>query len=355
MVHHAVSHAKISQVLHASPLFGALDPEVIEDLTKVLQLRGVHGGDAVIHERESAEEMMFVISGGLRVSRRSANGTRMLYNEIRPGMSFGEAGLILNQPRAADVTAVRDSTLAVLSRVDYLALLTRHPVAINQVFMRCLYNHLRHTEAVAERTHAQTFVVVPLHPDARAAEVAAGLTGAFAKIGRTHHLAPKSDLLQTDGGRNACAPSEQCPAADQDALEEGSDFLVYEAQATPTEWTLKAFRQADQVVFVVNAGASNVLGQLEQRLKERPDFALKRIHLAVLHPADAAAPIDAGEWRTGRTIERIYPLRSQHPGDYARLARFLKGTAVGVVLRWRGQRVCPRGRPARARGSRHCN
>ena len=326
------SRSKIIDVLRASPVFGVLDTAVIRALADVLQLRSVPGGQAVIRERENAEEMIFVISGGLRVSRRDASGKLMLYNEIRPGMSFGESGLILRQPRAADVTAVRDSTLAILSRSDYEDLLIKHPVAINQVFVRTIYNYLRHAEEFAERRHAQTFVVIPLHPEAKAREVAASLVDAFSKVGRAHLLEPPERLTQSQKFRASNIQSEHDRSVYQDALEEESDFLVYEGQATATDWTLQGFRQADQVIFVINAAAPNVVGQLEQRLKEQPDFSMKRMHLAVLHPADADEPGDSNVWRDGRNFERIYPLRSRRKGDFARLARFLTGTAVGVVL-----------------------
>ncbi|MFM6991724.1 MAG: cyclic nucleotide-binding domain-containing protein, partial [Rhodoferax sp.] len=90
-----VSRSKIIDVLLASPVFGKLDRAVIDALANALRLRAVPGGHAVIRENETSNEMLFLISGGLRVSRRDAKGELMLYNEIRPGMSFGEAGLIL--------------------------------------------------------------------------------------------------------------------------------------------------------------------------------------------------------------------------------------------------------------------
>ena len=332
------SHAKIIDVLRASPVFGVLDPVVINALAKVLKLQDFPGGHTVISEREIAEEMLFVISGGLRVSRRDATGKLMLYNEIRPGMSFGEAGLILRQPRAADVTAVRDSTVAVLSRSDYEALLSEYPLPINQVFVRTIYDYLRHAEAVSVRRHAQTFVVIPLHEDAGCHEVASSLARAFSAMGRCHHLVPPAVPSGALSARKAHAPSDQDLATYQDALEEESDFLVYEAQASASDWTLRCFRQADQVIFVARANAPAHESGLERQLKQLPDFAMKRMHLAVLHPADAQAPSDMNAWCLGRTFERIYPLRNQRKPDYSRLARFLTGTAVGVVLGGGGAR-----------------
>ncbi len=338
MISKAESRSKIIDVLRASPVFGKLEDAVVHALADVLRLQQIPGGHNVIREREPSDELLFVISGGLRVSRRDAKGQLLLYNEIRPGMSFGESGLILRQPRAADVTAVRDSVLAVLSRDDFEALLVQYPLAINQVFVRTIYNYLRHAEEVAVRRHAQTFVVIPLHENAKANEVAASLAEAFSKMGRTHLLEPPNEAELQKMKLKGHLESAQDMSAYQDALEEESDFLVYEAQSEPTDWSMRAFRQADQVVFVVAANAPNTVGLLEKRLLEQPDYSMKRMHLAVLHSAKSARPSDMANWKEGRSFERIYPLRSQRPTDFARLARFLTGTAVGVVLGGGGAR-----------------
>jgi predicted acylesterase/phospholipase RssA/CRP-like cAMP-binding protein len=332
MASESVSRSKIIDVLLASPVFGKLDRAVIDALADMLTLRHVPGGHNIIRERDPSDEMLFLISGGLRVSRRDAKGQLMLYNEIRPGMSFGEAGLILRQPRAADVTAVRDSVLAVLTRLDFEAILNRFPLPINQVVVRAVYNYLRHSEEFADRRHAQSIVVVPLHEGSGASEVAASLTEAFSKMGRAHLLEPPVNPLVTRSGMKPPIQSAQDVATYQDALEEGSDFLVYESQAAPTEWSLRAFRQSDQVVFVARAGAPEITSELERQLKAQPDYSMKRLHLAILHPAAADQPGQWHEWTAERAFERVYPLRSKRPGDFARLARFLTGTAVGVVL-----------------------
>ncbi len=331
MADQAEFRANVIEVLHASPVFGVLDEVVIEALANVLKRLTVQGGHTVVGEGEPSDRMMFVVSGGLRVSRRDASGRLLLYNEIRPGMSFGEVGLILSQPRAADVVALRDSVLAVLHRADFEVLLTQHSLAINQVFVRAIYNYLRHTEETAIRRHAQTFVVIPLSPAADAGDVAASLAAAFSKVGRTH-------LLRSPTQGSGSGGSGQATANSHDALEESSDFLVYEAEPHASEWTMRAFRQADQVVFVAAAASKCVEGELERHLKEQPSFSIKRLHLVVLHAADAQLPVDSGVWRTGRVLERIYPLRSQRNSDFERLARFLTGTAVGVVLGGGGAR-----------------
>lgn len=320
--------ARVIDVLHASGVFGSLGDDVISDLASVLELQHVRGGEQVIREGDIANSMVFVISGGLRISRRDRDGTLRLYNDVRPGASFGEAGLILAQPRAADVTALRDSTLAVLHRSDFEALLARHPLPLNRVFVQAIYNYLRHETQAVERRHAESFVVVPLHPAANAGEVARSLTTAFSKMGRVHHVSPED--------YQASASAHDTVLNDE--LEGRFDYLVYEAEPSLTEWTKLAFRQADQVIFVVSSDTPQEIGDLERRLMQELSYSMKRRHLVVLYPSGTDKPRDVGRWRSSRDVERVYPTRAKDAGDYGRLARFLTGKAVGIVLGGGGAR-----------------
>lgn len=333
MTDHAKPNSRVTEVLLASRVFGELDDEVINDLADVLTLQSVRGGDTVVHEGDVADTMLFVMSGGLRISRRDKHGILCLYNEVRPGASFGETGLILQQPRVADVTAVRDSILAVLSRADFEALLKRHPLALNKAFVQAIYNYLRHEQPVVERRHAESYVVVPLHLGADAAEVARSLTAAFSKLGRAYHLGPAgAGPAPLDWGEAAAAYEHN------DELEEEFDYLIYEAEPQASSWTRRAYRQADQVIYVVNSDSPHQVAELEQQLMREPGYSMKRRHLVVLYPATTVYPSDVGRWREGSDVERVYPTRRGYDADYARLARFLTGTAVGIVLGGGGAR-----------------
>lgn len=324
---------RVLDVLRASGVFGGLSDLVLVNLADMLKVQFVPGGDIVYREGDSANTMFFLVSGRLRVSRRDKGGALQLYNEILPGESVGEAGLILRQPRAADITALRDSTLAMLSRADFDRLMVLHPLPLNRVFAQAIYNHLRHTSQVVQRRQAQIFVVVPMAPGAPCRDVAVSLTRAFQQIGRAHHVAP-----ETERSLNPEATSGW-PGLDRyDDLEKQFDYLVYEADADSSSWARRAFRQADQVVFVADPTGSTAVGPIEQRLRDEPGYVMKRKHLVLLHPATAAQPLELTPWRGGRDLERVYPVREGHQGDYARLARFLTGTATGVVLGGGGAR-----------------
>ncbi len=333
MAQQTIPDARVLEVLRSSGNFGSLEEHVLCDLAGLLELQYVSGGDIVYREGDQAGTMFFLISGRLRVSRRGKDGALQLYNEIRSGESVGEAGLILQQPRAADITALRDSTLAMLSRADFEHLLSRHPLPLNQVFARAIYNHLRHTSQAVERRTARIFVVLPIAPGAGTGEVAKSLTHAFAKLGRAHHVAPEIERAIDPNATTGWFGRDL-----YDDLEERFDFLVYEADGNSTSWARRAFRQADQVIYVGEPGATETIGELEQWLSAEPGFDMKRKHLVVLHAAQTSVPAPTGRWLRGRNLERVYPVRVGNESDFARLARFLTGTATGVVLGGGGAR-----------------
>jgi predicted acylesterase/phospholipase RssA len=332
MEHDPRFQSRIIAVLRASKIFGQLDALVLADLAHVLALQGVHGGQVVVREGDVADSMLFVISGALRVSRRDRSGRLLLYNEVRPGASFGEAGLILQQPRAADVTATRDSVLAVLTRNHFELLLNKHPIALNKVFVQAIYNYLRH-DAQEKVPTAETIVVVPLSSSVDIHCVARDLTKALGRTGRAYHqyASSQSDPVSA----NAHSHDE---VVRNDELEREYDFVVHEAQVEPSAWTRRAYRQADQIVFVVDAESPKSIGILESALMQEPGFYMKRRHLLVTYGENTVLPDPTSAWRIGRDIERVYPTRTRNTGDFDRLARFLTGNAVGIVLGGGGAR-----------------
>ncbi|WP_341675094.1 patatin-like phospholipase family protein [Niveibacterium sp. SC-1] len=311
---------KLVGVLLASRLFGRLDEQVLRDVAGELELQTVKGGHLVLREGDPSESMLIVVSGRLRVSRRDPDGKLSLYNEICPGEAVGETSMILQQTRFADVTALRDSTIALLGRESFEALLKRHPVPLNRMFAQAVYRQLRYSVQLAEQKRAHTIVVIPLRDARLAADVCEGLAKALANMGRTGRF--RDETLDT---------------VQLDELEQQFDFIVLETDASDSRRMHMAFRQADQVVFVAAEDESSDVSAVENTLTTEPGFVMKRKHLALLHRAQAERPGDVLAW-AARDFERVYPLRAEHQGDYARLARYLTSRAVGVVLGGGGAR-----------------
>ena len=333
MTDSAGQRSRIHEALRASHVFGMLDDALLIDLAGCLELQTVQCGTVILREGDPADSILILLSGRLRVSRRAAQDTLNLYNEISPGESVGEMGMILHQARAADVTAIRDSTLAVLQRTGFERLLADHPIPLNRVFSQVIFNHLRHTPQAVERRYAHSFAVIPLHAGDAAAEVARSLSAAFSRTGRVHHL-PATTPSPAATGANSGEPELAWLAA----LEREFDYLVYEGEPGITPWTRRTFRQADQVIFVASSDASSDHAEIAKPLADEAGYALKRKHLVLVHPPGATVTGPADKWRGNRDFERVYLVRRDNDRDYRRLARFVTGNAFGVVLGGGGAR-----------------
>jgi len=326
-------YERVLSVLRASRVFGFLDESVLCDLARSFEFRKVHGGTLVLQQGDVPESMIFVISGVLRASRHEADGSYHMRNDIRSGQGIGEIGMILQQPCTVDVMALRDSSLAVLSRRSYETLVLRYPLALNRLFVQIICDVLDHSVHVKRGRYAQSFAVIALHPGAGCSEVVSSLVRVLSQRGRVHHFKPQFHAENM----TSVMPLAFDPRH-HDERDDQFDFLVYESDESLSSWTRYACRQADQIIFVASVGASPALGEMETLLVAKPGFAIKRRHLVLLHPCSAIKPQGVVQWRGLREFERIYPVRHQHQGDFARLARFLTGTAVGVVLGGGGAR-----------------
>lgn len=324
---------RVLEVLRASSVFGVLEECVLQDLAKYLELSTVPGGSRILHEGDAADSMLIVVSGCLRVSRRDSDGQLLLYNEIAPGECVGETGMILHQARTADVTALRDSTLGILRRAGFEALLALHPLPLNRVFSQAIFNQLRHIPQLLQRQRAESFVVVALQAGAAAGAMTADLCRALAARGRVCHLRPEA--RRSDVGASA---DLQAGIDHLEALEKEFDFIVFETDWQQREAMRRAFRQADQVIFVAAAGSACSLQPIERQLAGEPGFDMKRQHLVLVHAANARQAEPCVAWKEGRNVERIYPVRTGNAEDYGRLSRFLTGSAVGLVLGGGGAR-----------------
>ena len=132
-----------------------------------------------------------------------------------------------------------------------------------------------------------------------------------------------------------------------DELEGEVEHLVYETDRLDSGWTRRCVQMADELILVGLAGERPTASQLERQLTHvEQDFLRPHTTLALIHEG-SADPSATGAWLEGRSVDAVQHLRVGRRSDYARLARFCSGQAVGLVLRRR------RGsQPRRDRGPR---
>jgi MFS family permease len=111
----SVPAAAIS-ALAAVPLFEPLPSTSLEKLARAALTETIPAGTAVVAQGQRGDTFYVVTDGSLEVS---SNGR--LVRTLGPGDCFGEIALLRNVPRTATVSAVTDSAVLVIRRLDFLS------------------------------------------------------------------------------------------------------------------------------------------------------------------------------------------------------------------------------------------
>lgn len=109
---------RFGELVKAVPLLSELDAVELGQVIDALQEEEVKAGDFIIWQGDDADKFYILVSGKAMAVRYG--------NEVHrygPGEYFGELALLSDKPRAADVVAVEDCSLAVLEREAFDRLL----------------------------------------------------------------------------------------------------------------------------------------------------------------------------------------------------------------------------------------
>jgi CRP-like cAMP-binding protein/Ca2+-binding EF-hand superfamily protein len=113
-----VKHDLLVQV----PFLTGASEELISDLAASLVQERYAAGETVFTEGSEGDKFYLVAAGLVRVNKRGED-----LADLGPGSCIGEGSLLTDHPRAATVTACRDSTLFFLTRASFSYLTEAYP------------------------------------------------------------------------------------------------------------------------------------------------------------------------------------------------------------------------------------
>jgi predicted acylesterase/phospholipase RssA len=326
-------------LLASTRLFGGLDAAALDEVMAELEWLLVPGGEAVCREGEESDGLYVVGSGRLTVSRASGKGEPVLVAELGRGDGFGELSVLTGRPRNATVVALRDVVVGRLSCRATDQLLARHPSVV-LALTRLLAGWIEPAARPPRRRPCLALAVAPV------GEAPPGLLDRLVAALAAHGPVLRLDARNVDerlgAGSSTCADGspEHRRLADWVNEQEGRyRFLVYEGEAVPGAWTRRCLRQADRVLVLAPAAAPPTLGPLAPELARLEEDQGRQLEeLVLVHDGAGGAPRGTAAWLALRPFFRHHHLRAWESASFARLARFLDGSAVGVVLGGGGAR-----------------
>ena len=128
----------------ACELFSNLPESELDELAADLTFVEVREGQAVFEQGDQGDALYLVLSGRIKLRRRTRDGRNSLGRILGAGEYFGELSLLDAGPRTADALAASDSQLAKISRQVFVAWAERSPQFAMQA-LNCISRRLKRT------------------------------------------------------------------------------------------------------------------------------------------------------------------------------------------------------------------
>lgn len=104
-------------------LVQGLSPEQISRIADLAERRAYRGGDVIVAQDETSNDLMIVLSG-----RASINTDQdVTFAQVGPGSVIGEIALLDRLPRSATVESVGETVVAVIPAAKLLSLMDSDP------------------------------------------------------------------------------------------------------------------------------------------------------------------------------------------------------------------------------------
>jgi NTE family protein len=311
-----------------TPLFGDLSAESIREVERAGTWLDILGGERLIHLGEPADSLYLLVRGRLRASVPGWSSEPRVIGEVAVGESVGEMGLLDGGARNADIDAIRDSRLLRLSVTAFRDLVSRHPEFLWNLSRMVIRRMDRSSGALHNQPPVRTIAITGSAPDEARERFTRRLAEALEPHGSTAVL--DSQTIRAADGVGGDARSLAIRLHEQESRHR---FVLVPTGSADPERMDVTFRQADRILFVCATsddprretirGSARTLDDREVRVGK---------DLVMLHPDGSHIPSGTARWLDELPVGRVHHVREDREGDHQRLARFLAGRAVALIL-----------------------
>jgi CRP-like cAMP-binding protein len=137
----------VDEILRRAGLFQGVDTESVEALASEFEIVEAPRGTILFNEGEPGESLFVVLSGKVKLGRRSADGRENLVAIMGPSDQFGELSLFDPGPRTVTATVVTDGRIAKLPKAALHKWVQDRPQIALQL-LRVVARRLRRTNTM---------------------------------------------------------------------------------------------------------------------------------------------------------------------------------------------------------------
>jgi NTE family protein len=308
--------------LPSPSVFDSLDAGARASLEGELIWFSLPGGRVLYNQDDPATGLYMVLTGCLGVILGTVSYEEPAFL-VQAGEVIGEYALLLNRPQVSTCIAVRDTSLVWLSKQSFDALVRKHPESLLP-FTAQLIELVSRALSFRRRifTVPKTLALIPLHEGAPVAELAAALVAAVGNTGRT------ATAIDSEAAKLRADYFQ--------AVETEHDLLIYCGDTVDSDWTKTCIRQSDRVQLLASSLAPPLCHEgLLEAIKALP---WRQAELVLIQEDGARSPAPAAAWLEHYPSTFHCHIRMRNGADIARLARYVMGRALALVLSGGGAR-----------------
>jgi len=314
-----------AELLRSTVIFRELSDEQLTAIWSQAKVLSLLRGDVLVRQNTPADSVFIVVSGRFEVW---VDGQDRAINEIGAGEPIGEIGFFSGVNRTATILAARDSVVLELDRPSFNNVAREVP-AIYQTLLSALARRVAGNSARVDSSPqvgvARTVAVIaggrePIPP------------GFYERLGRVVARTAKGlvlDHARVQDRFPGQGPDEPAVSSWLNAIENENELVVFLCDATLTDWTRKAIRQADQVIVVVAGAGPTDLNPIEEFAFATHPSARRR--LVRVHERRTGWVEGTAAWLRDRDVAMHHQVALQDDRDFRSLHRFLTGRALGFV------------------------
>ncbi|XP_078685260.1 patatin-like phospholipase domain-containing protein 7 isoform X2 [Branchiostoma floridae x Branchiostoma belcheri] len=380
-------------VLNVAHAFVSRMSPFVRQIDFALDWMLIDAGRALYRQGDPSDSTYVVLNGRLRSVHTLANGRKQLMGEYGRGEIVGVVETLTQSPRASTVHAIRDTELAKMPAGLLDTIKRKHPQVVTRLIHLLGQRILGHMQqrpqtplldipasmmnpAYLPRQHSwdtpsvtchmananlTTVALLPASEDVPLTTFSLEMYHSLTAIGSTLRLT--SDIIKTRLGVSAFDSVQEFRLSSWLGQQEDIHRIVlYQADPRMTAWTQRCIRQADCILIVAIGDKEPTVSELENQMDAMAVRAQKE--LVLLHKEDVVSPIGTADWLNARSwisshhhiscpkriftrknpkkvmemYEKMFEKDPDRHSDFSRLARFLTGTSVALVLGGGGAR-----------------
>jgi CRP/FNR family cyclic AMP-dependent transcriptional regulator len=134
----------VNDPLARAGIFQGVDPSAVQDLRSALEPVGFPRAHVIFAEGELGDRLYIILSGKVKIGRRSPDGRENLLAVFGPSDMFGELSIFDPGPRTSTATTVTEVQAVTMDRPALREWITKRPEIAEQL-LRVIARRLRRT------------------------------------------------------------------------------------------------------------------------------------------------------------------------------------------------------------------